>query len=113
MADNKLNCFCFVTILETIYLSVNEPISIRKKFLKLFNCEQTDVLWFVKTVTYKLLVYKSYFISIYKYSKYFSTGALGNAHHSFNATSTRCTLSRSGCTRYTLSRSGFTYYKPI
>ena len=39
---------------------LNKIISVKQQYLKPFNCVQTNELWFMKIVTYKLFVYKSY-----------------------------------------------------
>ena len=42
MIDVKLNCYCYIAVLETIKLSANKTICVRKQKLKPFNCMQTN-----------------------------------------------------------------------
>ena len=58
-------------MLETIELCAKEGIVLQKiisvwlKYLKPLKCVQTNGLWLVKNVTYKLFVNKSYSMCVY------------------------------------------------
>ena len=39
-------------------------IGIIKQYLKPFNCAQTNELWIIKNITYKLFIYKSYIFDV-------------------------------------------------